>query len=393
MAFLSMKTAVVYVSKEAIEEGVAATPSADEAIAVSDGFDMNATKELIERNTLSGSIARRLPRTGMKSATVTFPVEARASLTAGAAPEATLLFESALGGVRSQSNTTVVSGYNAATVSIGTSASNFAVGDVVMLKDTNAGLSGYHISAVSAVAMNGTNEDTLTLVAPAAVTNGSATTIEKFTTFYGTDSGHPSLTITEFLDDAYKRQATGCKVASLSMEGFDPGQVASFSFGLNGWDMTESVAVSGLTETFSDALPPLILDACVYKDGVRLEVSSFTFSVENTLPVIPSTCSATGKIGQRVTERATSGSFTVYADSASAAIFENFEDGTQFNLFASMYNPTSSYGVKKEAIGIYLPVCIITEAPMANAEGLMVYNVSFRCGPDTTGSDIYIGFC
>jgi hypothetical protein len=393
MAYVNMKTAVVYVTEEVGFEGVAVEPTAgDQAVEISDAFDLQVSKELIERTTLSGSIAQRLPRTGMKSATASVSVEARASSTAGSAPDAGLLFESALGGTRAMSaTTTTLATTNLTTIPVllGT---GIKAGDIVMLKDLGSGFSGYHVSPVTASAANGTNDDTITLLAPCAAAPATGTVIEKFTTYFGADSGHPSLTITEFLEDALKRQAVGCKVNSLSLEGFEPGGTASFNFSLSGLDGGETVQVSGLTEAFGDALPPLVLDACVFKDGVPMEASAFTFSVENTLPVIPSLCSPSGKAGQRVTGRAVSGSFTVYADTTNVNIFEAFEDGTQFSLYASLYNPGASLGIKKEVIGVYIPVCIVTAAPMANAEGLMVYNVEFRAGPDATGSDIYLGF-
>jgi hypothetical protein len=391
--FVSLKSAVLYVTEETTE-GVAVDPTlGGQAVAVnSDGLEMTGEKELIERNIIRGGIGRVLPRTGMKSMTGSIAVEARASATAGAEPEAALLFESAFGGVRSLSSTITIGAAQEDSVTIGTNAASFAAGDIVMIKDTNSGSTGYHITPITAVNLNGTNADSLTLLVPAENAPSNGSVIEKFTTFFGTDDGHPSLTVTEFLEDAYKRQGVGVKVNSLTLDGFEPGQTANFSFGLQGWDLTEDVAVSGVAETYSDALPPLVLDACVYKDGVKLEVSSFSFSLENTIGVVPSTCSLTGKIGQRTSERAVSGSFTVFADKTSSGIFDAFSAGTQFSVFASMYNPGSSAGVKKEAIGVYMPKCIITAAPMADADGLMVYNVEFQAGMPDSGSDIYLGF-
>ena len=391
--FMSMKSAVVFVTEETTE-GVAVSPTnGGQAVGInSDGFEMTGSKELIDRNIIRGGIGRVIPRTGMKSMSGSMTVEARANSVAGAAPEAALLFESAFGGTR-QMTSAITTGTNTTTVlEIGTNAASFAVGDIVMVKDTNAGVTGYHISPITAVAMNGSNTDTITMLVAAANAPSNGSVIEKFTTFYGADDGHPSLTVTEFLEDAYSRQAKGVKVSSLALEGFTPGQTANFNFGLTGWDINEEIGASGLTESFSDALPPLVLDACVYKDGVKLEVSAFGFSLENTVAMIPSTCSVDGKLAQRISERAVSGSFTVYADKTSSAMFDAFAAGTEFSVFASMHNPGASAGVKKEAIGVFFPKCIITSSPMADADGLMVYNVEFQVGLPTSGSECFLGF-
>jgi hypothetical protein len=392
MAIVAMKTAVVYVTEETTP-GTAATHSAGDAVGViADGIEMTGEKELIERQLLRNSISKTLPRTGMRSMSGSISVEAASGSVAGAAPDAALLFESCLGGTRAlTSSPTTITTTNLTVIPV-SFATGIAAGDIVMIKDTNCGTTGYHISPVSASSLNGTNDDSITLVVPCDTAPTSGSAIEKFTTFFGENSGHPSLTVSQFLEDALKREAVGVQVNSLSMDGFETGQVASFSFGLQGWNMDETLAASGLTATYGDALPPLVLDACVYKDGVALPVTSFSFNVANTVGKVMSTCAPNGVIGQRTTERAVSGSLVAYADSASVALWNAFEEGTVFSLSAAMYNPTATAGVKSNVVAVYLPQCIITAIPMANADGVAQYNVEFQCGPDAAGSEIYLGF-
>ena len=69
MAYVSKKSTVLYVTQE-VTEGLAVNPSAgNQAVSIlADGFELNPEKELVERNNLTSSISKALPRTGIKSA-------------------------------------------------------------------------------------------------------------------------------------------------------------------------------------------------------------------------------------------------------------------------------------------------------------------------------------
>jgi hypothetical protein len=121
-------------------------------------------------------------------------------------------------------------------------------------------------------------------------------------------------------------------------------------------------------------------------------VSAFAFSLENTVAQKLSTCAANGIVGQKVTARAVTGSFSPYMDTTSTALFDAFTAETKFSMFGFLANPGASAGQKKEVIGFYLPSCKITNMPKADADGLMQYNVEFQAEPDTAGSSIYISF-
>lgn len=390
MAYVSKNTATVYVTEE-VTEGTAVAPSAGDFVSINDAFEINGEKELVERNNLSSSLIKELPRTGIKTATVSLPVEAKANVVEGVAPEAGSLFKAALGGSRSNTNSvTTITTTNVSVIPV-SSVANLAAGDFVMIKDSNI-TGGYHISPLSAVALNGTNDDTMTLVvdSPTAPTNGSS--LAKFTTYYTANSGHPSLTVSTYLEDALELQAAGCRVSSLSMSGFETGQIANFEFSMTGMGYSETVSASGLTPTRDAATPPLVLSACVYKNGVAIPVNSFAFTVANTLERITSTCSANGILAHKVTQTVITGSFDPYMDTTSVALFDEFNDGDEVSLVAVLKNPGASAGVFKEAIGVYIPRCIITSANHTDSNGLMKYSIEFSAGVPTSGPALSIGF-
>jgi hypothetical protein len=185
MAYISAKTTVLYVTEE-ITEGTPVNPSAgNQAVSIlSDGFELNGEKELVERNNLTASIAKALPRVGIKTAAGTIGVEAKAALVAGAAPEADSFFKAALGGKRTLAST-VTTGTSHATNSIKLtlgSDSNFLAGDIIMLKDSNL---GYHVTPITAVVSSvaATNfiqgsVGRLTFTADVAGVTGNSITVE-----------------------------------------------------------------------------------------------------------------------------------------------------------------------------------------------------------------------
>ena len=393
MAYVTLKSAVVYVTEE-VSEGTAVDPTlGTQAVGVlSDGFELNGEKELVERNNLTSSIGRTVPRTGIKTSAVTLGVEAAANATEGSAPDYDLLMFGALG-ARRQNTTDVTSGttHTTSVINIGDAdISKFAVGDIVLVKEAGA----FHMSPISAVDATPGSAN-ITLLVAAASSFSDAVVVSKFTTYYGANSGHKNLTVTNFMEDAIKIQSAGCKVGSLSLEGFETGQLPSFSFALTGQSYSESLAASGLTASFTNSAPPVVLNACVYLDGSLIAVNDVGLSVENTLGRITSTCSANGIIGQRVTERAISGSFTPYMDTTDVSLYTKFDQNTEFSLFLRAWNPTATAGEFQQCWGIFVPKCIITSQPKADQDGVMQYNIEFQAGTDSSGtyaSDIYIGF-
>jgi hypothetical protein len=385
MAFISKKSAVIYVTQE-VTEGTAVNPTLGvQAVGVlADGFELNGEKELVERNVLRTGIGKQVPLTGIKSATVSLGVEASASKVEGDAPEFDLLIKGALGGKR-QVTTEVTSTTGHSVDKVYLSAgdlSKFNVGDIVLVKET----AHSHISPVKAV---GVDHIELLVASDLAFTDGVV--ISKSTNYFCSNTGHPSLTVTSFLEDAIKMQASGCKVASMAIEGFEVGQLPSFNFSLQGGDYVESVQASGLSATFSSATPPIILGACVFMDGQKIHVNSASVSVDNTVGKITSTCLPNGVISQLITERAVSGSFVTYLDSTNVNYYEKFNKNQNFSLFFYMANPNAIAGEMKNAIGVYIPSAIITSQPKADQDGVMTIQVDFQVGSDD-GKDIVIGF-
>lgn len=361
----------------------------------SDGFSLEQTKEVLERSLLGGGLGMATPRTGMWEVTGEIGVEFKANGTEGAAPEYGLLMESAFGDVRSavtkMSSDADGGTYSATKICFANAdKNNFAVGDVVMTKRAGA----YHISPISAVD-NTDNQVSITLlVADPAGAYVDGIAVSAVTTYLPADEDHPSFSVSKYIEDAILEQAAGCKCTGVSLEGFTTGQIASWNFSFDGLNTDRSVSANALTPSFDTALPPIILEACVYQAGVKVAVNEVALSVENELGLITSTCASSGKISSRVTGRKITGSFNPYKSNADVANWTLFKNNTEFSLFLVAKVPTSTAGQYKDVIGIYMPKCIITEMGEADQDGVLQDELSFSAtaGSDQSTPEIYVSF-
>lgn len=382
----------VAVMVESVEGTYLAPSSADAFISpLADGFEINPAKELLERNNLNASIGKSTARSGMRSVSGSIAVEAKANGVAGAEPEYAPLLKAALGA--SRQNTTVVtskaSGNTASILQIeDADISKFNIGDIILVKQAGA----FHVSPITSKTSGaGTASITLLVAHPSGDLSDSVT-IEKHSTYYTANSGHPTLSLSKYVEDARLEQAAGCRVASLSLNNFATGGLADFSFSLEGLSFGHSLAAPAYTPSYDTALPPVVLSAFVYMDGVAIEINELTFNVENSLAYKTSTASENGKISSRITQRVVTGSINPFKQNNSIANFSKFNADTEFSVFGYMGIKTAT-GEFKDVVAFYLPKCMITEYSEGDQDGLLQESLSFSAsrGPDGSSEEIYIG--
>lgn len=385
MGFTVSQNTVIYIKEESTE-GTYVAPAAgsDAILPLADGVELTPSRELVDRNVLNGSIGKNQSRKGMKSVAGNISVEFKAHGTEGTAPEYGLLVESALGSARSAATQTTTTGNTASVLEFGTTP-NFAVGDIVMVKASGA----YHISPVTAVGAT-----SITLLRAASGSFADGVVVAAVQTYYPANSGHKSISVTKYVEDAIEEQGIGCKITSMALSNFSVGQLAQLDFGMEGLTYSRSVNASGLTESFDSSKPPIVLEACVYVDGVQTPVSELGFSVENTLGFIMDTCSANGRTSSRVTERAITGTFNPYKQDDSVANYTKFDEGTEFSLFGYAVIPTSTSGEYEDVVGFYFPKCQITELGESDQDGVLQDAITFQAtrGDDGASEECYISF-
>ena len=390
---LTVKKNTAYAVEIESTEGVYKAPTGPSSFVqvLADGAELAPSKELLERNIFTASIGKTSPRTGQFQVTGSMPVECRASSTEGGAPEYDALMLSALGAKRQKSATTITKVGNTASVlqiddfDIG----DFAVGDIVLIKEPGA----FHVSPIKAVD-DTQGAATITLLVPHPTGISSNAEIAKFTTYTVADSGHPSLSISKYLEGKVLEKAIGCRVNSMSLENFATGQLPSWSFGYEGLNFDRELTSIPYQPSYDTALPPIILDAKVFMDGQEILVNELSLTVENTLGFQTATSAPNGRIAGRATERTITGSFNPYKQDNSISNFTKYKQNTAFSLFAYAKVPTSTPGEFNQIVAIYMPNCLITELGEADQDGLLQETISFSANRGNSGNipEIYISF-
>jgi len=395
---IAIKDNTVYAVEIEVTEGTYVPPAAASGSYVqvlADGAEMTPSKELLERNIFNGSIGKTTPRTGLRSVSGALPVEMRASSTEGGEPEYDKLMRSALGS-RRQITATTADDTDSGTPHtssriylLDADASKYNIGDIVTVQVTG----DYHTSPITAVS-NTPGDVYIDLLVAAGSAFSDGDIIAAVTTYVTADSGHPTLSVSKYLEAAVLEQATGCRVSTMSLENFTTGQLASFNFGFEGLDFDRSITAQPHTPAFDSSLPPIILQACVYQDGALLDVNAVAFSLENSLAFATSTCAANGRISGRAAERTVTGTFNPYKEDNDISQFTKFKNNTEFSLFGFAIIPSSTTGEYSQVVSFYLPQCIATELAEEDQDGLLQETISFSAGRGSTGTneELYISF-
>jgi hypothetical protein len=368
-------------------EGTYKAPTASTSFVqtLADGAEMSRSKETIERNIFTSSIGKTPPRTGQFTASGSMPVEARANSSEGTAPEYDKLMRSGMGTRRQLASAVTTLTGNTSSVLKVTDASLFSVGDIILVKEAGA----FHVSPISAV---DTGTDEITLLVPGASAFSNGVVIAKHTTYTVADSGHPSLSISRYLESAVLQQTTGARVSTISLDGFSTGQLPSFNFGFEGLNFDSSLTAPPYTPSYDSQFPPIILAAKVFMDGTAIDVNELTMSIENTLGFQTSVSAENGRISGRPVERTVTGSFNPYMASDSMANYNKFKNNTAFSVFAYAKLPSTTAGEFSGIVAVYMPNCLITELSENDADGLLQDSISFSAnrGADSSTNEVFI---
>lgn len=359
-----------------------------------DGFDFAPSRELLERNVMNNSIGASTPKVGMKSVSGSLSVEMRASGVEGEDVDFGPLLKSALGATRAISTTTTTksSGNTGSNLKIeDADISKFNVGDIVVVKETG----GHWPVVVTAVDSSSGSANISVSPSKASGNFANSVVISKTKMYFTANSGHSPLSLSYYWGNQIRQAAIGAKVKTLSLDNFSTGKLATFNIGWEGLTYTEIDGAAPHTPAYDTGAPPVILQACVFKDGVDVPINTFGLNLENTLGFQTETCSANGKVASRVVERKISGTLNPYMDDTATDFFTLFNANTEFSLFVKAFIPSSTAGelVFGSVVAIYLPKCIVTEYKKGDLQGLITDEVSFQAVRGVAGSteEMYLG--
>jgi hypothetical protein len=266
----------------------------------------------------------------------------------------------------------------------------YAVGDFIVIQTAGE----FHPCFVS----NIVDVDTFDFFPDAPNPIGSGVTVSASVSYYLTNSGQPTFTPTMYWADKVKSQGSNGRVTTLAVENFSVGAVPTLVFGGQGINFSRTGnSPSPVSPTFDSSLPPVVLGAKVSDgDGNCIDLSEFSFSLENTITNLNSVCPTSGIISSRYSGRTSSGTFNPYTDDTTTTWFDRFDQDNLFSLSVTLGNPSSTTGEidQGSVIGLYIPTIQITEVPINDVDGTLVDAIAFNAHSslDGTKEAVFFGF-
>ena len=371
---VTIKSKIKFATVIESTEGTYDAPAsgADFIQAQADSIEMKGSKDTLEINVIGRGLSKVAPRVGLESGTGTVGVYMKAGSSATVEPEYGPLLESLMGSKRNSASVTSGVGHSSTLINVA-STTNLKVGDIVVVKESG----DYHTSPIASLVTN----TSITLLIAAAGAFSDNVVVEAFTSYVPTDDSHPSFSASKYVEDAVLEKIVGCKTTSLSIESFSSGQVAIIKMGFEGSNYTRSLSAPAYTPSYDTSETPVISDACIWQDGVKIKINDFTLNVENSLGWIKDTCN--GKQSSRITNRVISGSINPYKQDNDISDYTKFDSNSPFSLVITARNPGST-GEYSESISFYLPLCSITELTEGDIDGLLTDQINFSA---ITGND------
>jgi hypothetical protein len=379
MSFMVKGNQKLAITKE-VTEGLYVAPSAStDFLEVQEGIELKTAIETLDLKVIGLGLSKKAPRQGLKSVSGSISSYMKAGSASNSACESDLLLECLFGSKKATASKTSTTGNTSSVINFA-STTGLAVGDIVVVKEAGA----YHTSPIASIVV----DTSITLLIAGVGAFSNAVVVDAFTSYGLTNTGHSSLSISKYSEDAVLESASGVKVTSMSVESFETAKNALFKWGFEGAKFDRSLTAPPVAPTYDSSNTPVILNACLYLDGVEVKINNFSLSVDNKLGLLKNTCD--GVTGSRVVERTVKGSINPYKDSASLAFFNNFVNGTAFSLFISASNATGVTGEFKEVVSFYLPLCITTGLNEADQDGVLQEVIEFSCTATAAMKELFI---
>lgn len=368
--------------KEETTEGVFAEPTdADYFETLEDGVTITKTRETKERNVLSGDRMRQDLRLSRRDVETEVPTEMKSGETEGAAPKYQP-FLHAFGFKNRGLATAVTSGEDHTVNKLyieNADLSKFKKNDIILVKEAGA----YHTTPILSIGNDGGGDYIVPLV-PFASAPSDNVLIAASQNLVLDKTQLKTLSLKKvFEGHRVVDNISGLRTQSIQLQNWTTGDYASWIFSMVGLDYQEKVEASPLniTPDFGNSNPALILSACIYKNGVRITANEFTMSMEQNISFKTSTCAENGKISSRPTGKYNiTGTINPYKEQYT---IDWTLDESEFSIFVRAFNPADTDGEIKEVAAVFLPLCKATAIEVADVEGLMADQVTFKLVPNS----------
>lgn len=227
MSNITTRSTVAFITEESTEGNPVKPASGSEAVELQNGFDMSPALESLESEAIRASIGKSKKITAGESPTFDMSHYLKASGSEGVAPSWSKLAKALFGAIDVESvEYATTSGSTVSQLAITGAAANLIRGQGLLIKDP---VNGYRLRAVHEL---GTNTADMSFDVPNAPASG--VNLGKSVTYYPANTGHPTLTIWNYLGNGGATQmVAGARVTEMSVT-CEANQLLNCDFSLEG---------------------------------------------------------------------------------------------------------------------------------------------------------------
>jgi hypothetical protein len=350
-------------------------------------------QETIERSVVRGSLGRLKSRRGQKIGTSELIVELKSSgnVTASQADVARIeqLIEACLGAKNRQtSNDTVSIGGGSTDTIIETDASDYNVGDVVMIANEVR-----HVKSI------GTGPDSITL--NQALANGApadSTVIYRGSTMKPDSADARRYSLTAYDQPSgtagWETQIIGAAVANMNFQDISNGALPKAAFNFDGvdWEVAANIT-NAIAPVFEAGTPPDNLNVYMNINGVVVDSNNLTLTVDKSVTPQKVITNASGILSRVATDRNINGSFDYYPTDTDSTLFDNFENNDTVPMqFQWGDRDASDNLVQGTIISVYIPNAQLNSGSPDDEDGFVKRTAQWQAFETTvTDQEIFIG--
>jgi len=268
------RSSVLAIKEETTEGTIVQVAGATDFVAEQDGFSIEPNFSLLENAELKGSIGKAKGIQGKEAPTASFSHYLRHSGTEGTAPNYSLLAESALGTLTTNSTQrTTTSSSTTSVIKLGAGGSDFPRGKAMLIKDAT---NGYSIRPVDSFSSNDVTLGFNVGTAPA-----SGVSVGKCVNIAPANTGHPTFSLWHYRGNGGALELiSGARTAEMSID-FKAGELINVNYSLQGLKFHFNPITVGATDTKldftdDDGTVAATITAGVYRDPHELAAAITT---------------------------------------------------------------------------------------------------------------------
>jgi hypothetical protein len=350
-------------------------------------------QEIIERNVVRGSLGRLATRRGQKIGTAELILELKSSgsIVSSQAIVARMeqLVEACLGQKkRHASNDTVSVGGGSTDTIVETDASDYEIGDVVLIDNEVR-----HVESI------GSGPDSITL--NAALGNGAPADAEDI--IRGSTMKPDSADARRYSLSAWDQPAgtagwltklIGASIANMSFQDITNGSLPKIAFNFDAVDWAvDASETNPTTPVFEGSTPPDNLSVLMLINDISVDSNNFSMTVDKAVTPQKVVTNASGILNRIATDRNINGSFDYYPSDTDSTLFDNFDDNDTVDMMIQWGDRDGSDNlIQGTIISIFLPRVKLNSGSPSDEDGFIKRTVSFQAFEGALiDSEVYVG--